>query len=233
MKRTVLSHVLLFLLGVLLGAVLLLLTLTRGWLPNTRVTIVTGTSSSSVNTITSGPAPARQDRAAEQSGHAALVSRAMAVAGYIRDSAWSSLAGTVHPEKGVTFTPYSAVDPNDMCFTPEEVAAFGSDTRTYHWGYADGSGAPLTLTPADYFARYVFNTDYTLAPYLGVNRVISSGNAVENVADAYPDGSFVEFFYSGLDQANEGFDWCGLKLVFEPWEGQLMLVGVIHSEWTI
>lgn len=233
MRRTVLFRILLFLLGVVLGAFLLFLTLTRGWLPNTRVTIVTGTSSSSVNTISTAPSDNGSGRTADLSGHEVLLSRSVEVAQYIRDENWSALAGAVHPEKGVTFTPYSSVEADDPCFTPEEVAAFGSDTKNYLWGYADGSGAPLTLTPADYFQRYVFNADYTQAPFLAVNRVISSGNAVENVADAYPDASFVEFYYDGLDEVNEGFDWCALKLVFEPYEGRLMLVGVIHSEWTI
>ena len=63
--------------------------------------------------------------------------------------------------------------------------------------------------------------------------VISSGNSLENVSKAYPSASFVEFYYPGLEEANEGFDWCALKLVLEPYEGNLMLVGVIHSQWTI
>lgn len=234
MKRTAAFQALLFFLGFVLGAGLLFLTLTRGWLPNTRVTITTGASSRSVNTIDVKPFSAEAAEAAEDpADHAVILSRAMETAELLRDLNWSGLAGIVHPVKGVTFTAYSAVSPDDRCFTAEEVAAFGSDSRTYHWGYADGSGMPLVMTPAEYFGRYVNNADYTQAPYLAVNRVISSGNAVENVADAYPDGVFAELYYNSLDAANEGFDWCGLKLVFEPYEGRLMLVGVIHSEWTI
>lgn len=233
MKRSVLTHALLFLLGLALGAVMLFLTLTRGWLPNTRITIVTGTSGSSVSTMVTGsPVPFSEDSAVPLA-NGDLVARTLEVAGYIRDSDWASLAGSVHPDRGVTFTPYSSVSDVDLCFTPEEVAAFGSDTREYLWGYADGSGAPMRMTAADYFARFVNNTDYTCAPLLAVDRVISSGNAVENVAAAYPNARFVELYYSGLDEANEGFDWCALKLVFEPANGALMLVGVIHSEWTI
>lgn len=233
MKRTVLIHILLFLLGLLLGAALLFLTLTQGWLPNTRVTITTGTSSSSVNTVLAPPAPDPAQTEPPDTGNAALAARALEVAGYIRDRDWAALAGAVHPEKGVTFTPYSSVSDSDLRFTPEEVAGFGGDSKTYLWGSYDATGAPLALSAADYFDRFVGNADYTSAPFLAVDRVISSGNAVENVADAYPDARFVELYYSGLDEVNEGFDWCALKLVFEPAEGGLMLVGVIHSEWTI
>lgn len=235
MKRTVLTHILLLVLGLVLGGALVLLTLTQGWLPNTRVTITTGTGVSSVSTMVASNAPVALAETTERlSGSGPLVVRALEVAASIRDGDWASLAGAVHPEKGVTFTPYSSVSDSDLRFSAEEVAAFGSDSKTYLWGSYDGSGAPMSLTVKDYFAGYVSNADYTRAPYLGVNRVISSGNAVENVADAYPDGQFVELYYSGLDEANEGFDWCALKLVFEPAaDGKLMLVGVIHSEWTI
>lgn len=233
MKRSVLSHILTFALGLILGGVLLFLTLTRGWLPNTRVTITTRTSASSVNTIVSdAPAPVSNDPA-PPSGNEAILRRTLDVARYLQNGDWAALAGCVHPEKGVTFTPYSSVSDSDLRFTAEEVAAFGGDTKTYLWGSYDGSGAPMNLTVAEYFPRFVTNADYTQAPFLAVDRVISSGNAVENVSDAYPNAHFVELYYSGLDPVNEGFDWCALKLVFEPVDERLMLVGIIHSEWTI
>jgi len=232
MRRSVISCVLLFVLGFALGGLLLFLALTGGWLPNTFVTVIPGTG---VNPARSADAsePVALAEAQEPAGNEALVARALEVAGYIRDRNWAALAGTVHPDRGVTFTPYSSVSDRDLCFTPAEVAAFGGDSKIYLWGSYDGSGAPLSLTVEEYFTQFVGNADYTRAPLLAVDRVISSGNAVENVADAYPDARFVELYYSGLDEAKEGFDWCALKLVFEPVDGALMLVGVIHSEWTI
>lgn len=233
MKRPVLSHILSFALGLILGGVLLFLTLTRGWLPNTRVTITTGASASSVNTIVSNvPVPA-SNAPGPSNDNRALIQRALDVARCLQDRDWAALAGCVHPDKGVTFTPYSSVSDSDLCFTAEEVAAFGNDTKTYLWGSYDGSGAPMNLTVAEYFPAFVTNVDYTQAPMLAVDQVISYGNAVENVSDAYPDAHFVELYYSGLDPANEGFDWCALKLVFEQADSRLMLVGIIHSEWTI
>ena len=235
MRRSIIGCVLLFILGLALGGVLVFLALAGGWLPNTWMTgmaVITGTGISparSVNTST----PAALSEAPEPAGNEVLVGRALEVAGYIRDRNWTALAGVVHPDRGVTFTPYSSVSDSDLCFTPAQVAAFGSDSKIYLWGSYDGSGAPMSLTVEEYFAQFVGNADYTRAPLLAVDRVISSGNAVENVADAYPDARFVELYYSGLDEAQEGFDWCALKLVFEPVDGTLMLVGIIHSEWTI
>lgn len=232
MRRSVISCILLFVLGLVLGGVLVFLALTRGWLPDTWANATSGPAVSPANS-TDISEPVALSEAPEPAGNEALVDRALEVAGYIRDQDWAALAGTVHPDKGVTFTPYSSVSDSDLCFTSAEVAAFGSDSKVYLWGSYDGSGAPMSLTVEEYFPQFVNNTDYTCAPFLAVDRVISSGNAVENVADAYPDARFVELYYSGLDEAQEGFDWCALKLVFEPVDGVPMLVGIIHSEWTI
>lgn len=234
MKRRLLIPILLLALGLVLGGALVLLGLTRGWLSNTRMGpsvaapgVVGGAKAASSAPVALAEDPGRLK------GNGPLVVRALEVAGSIRDGDWAALAGAVHPEKGVTFTPYSSVSDSDLCFTAKEVAAFGGDGKTYLWGSYDGSGAPMSLTVGEYFAKFVNNADYTCAPFLAVNRVMSCGNAVENVADAYPEAEFVELYYNGLNEVNEGFDWCALKLVFEPVDGELMLVGVIHSEWTI
>lgn len=228
MRRSAVSRVLLFLLGLVLGGVLVFLALRRG--PDSSPSVTYGVSPAD---STDAAVPAALSEEPEPAGNALLVRRALEVAGALRDRDWTALAGVVHPEKGVTFTPYSSVSDSDLCFTAGEVAAFGDDSKVYLWGSYDGSGAPMSLTVEEYFSQFVSNADYTAAPFLAVDRVISSGNAVENVADAYPEGRFVELYYDGLDETQEGFDWCALKLVFEPVDGALMLVGVIHSQWTI
>jgi len=147
---------------------------------------------------------------------------------------YQALAALVSPEHGVTFTPYSTVNPEcDLCLTAQQVANLDSDTTVYVWGLQDGSGEPIKLTGTEYFAQYVFNADYTQAPYLSIDEVLVSGNAMENVADCYPEGRFVEYYFPGLDPEMEGFDWCSLKLVFEVWQEDWYLVGLIHGQWTI
>lgn len=37
---------------------------------------------------------------------------------------------------------------------------------------------------------------------------------------------------SSTDSA-PGYDWCSLKLVFECYQGDWYLVGLVHSEWTV
>lgn len=147
---------------------------------------------------------------------------------------FAAIAQYVSPSRGVTFTPYSFVDPDvDLCFTAEQVAAFGSDSKTYVWGAYDGSGNPMTLTPQEYWNEFVWNADYTQAPDVTVNGIAQGGLAVENVTTAYPGATFVEYHFDGLEEQNEGLDWCALKLVLEQVDGQWQLIGIIHSQWVI
>ena len=163
-----------------------------------------------------------------------LVDRAYLVLGYIENEDYVSLAKTVHPEKGVTFTPFSTVDvKSDVCFTKTQVAGIADNKTVYIWGVYDGDGSPVSMTPVDYFKRFVYNFDYASVGVLGVNSVIKEGNSLENVREVYKDAQFVEFHSPGADPQYAGIDWCSLKLVFEVYNDKLMLTAVIHSEWTI
>lgn len=172
--------------------------------------------------------------ALDQSDNGPLLERGQDVLEAMKARDYVALAKMVHPEKGVRFTPYSTVDPDsDLELTQERLAAAEEDSHAYTWGISDGKGSPLVYTIPDYFDRFVFNADYTAAPLIGVDTVLESGNALENAFDVYPEGRYVEYHFPGLVPENQGFDWCSLKLVFEMWENDWYLIGVIHSQWTI
>lgn len=179
------------------------------------------------------PLPSDQAEIAE-SDNSLLLEQAYKVAAAMRDQDYQTLSLYVHPTQGVIFTPYSTVDLQaNLCFLPSQIAGLAQDSQNYVWGISDGKGDPLTMTMSKYFARYVYNADYTQAPILGIDRVIGSGNALENVSEVFPEARFVEFYFPSLAPEHNGFDWCGLKLVFSVYEGEYKLIAVIHSEWTI
>jgi len=164
-----------------------------------------------------------------------LLEAACAVNRALKNGDYAALAAAAHPVKGVTFTPYSSVDPEtDLTFSPEQLRNLAQDKTVYAWGFVDGRGSLIEMTMADYLARYVYNADYTQAPQVGVDQVLMQGNALENIAEAYPEGRFVDFCYpNGLDSASGGMDWCSLKLAFEPGDTGWLLVGIVHGEWTV
>ena len=163
-----------------------------------------------------------------------LLNAACAVNRAIQRQDYTVLASYIHPSRGVTFTPYSTVDFNmDITFTPDQVKNLPQDQTVYTWGIEDGRGDPIQMTAMDYFARYVYDADYTQATEIGIDRIMTGGNALENLADAYPGCRYVDFSFPSADPVNDGLDWSSLKLVFQPEDDLWYLVGVVHGEWTI
>lgn len=147
---------------------------------------------------------------------------------------FSALAGFVHPDRGVRFTPYAYVDPeHDLVFTAAAVAAAPADSRVYTWGAWDGSGEPMDLTFLEYFARFVYDEDYLNAEKVGVNEFFGQGNSINNAPDVYPEATIIEYHFSGFNPDYGGMDWRSLRLVLELVDGRWVLIGVIHAEWTI
>lgn len=145
-----------------------------------------------------------------------------------------TLAKFIHPEKGVRFTPYSYVDVMDnVIFLPSDIKGFFSNPSKYHWGNYDGTGEPISLTPADYYDRFIFDHDYRNADQISYNEQLFAGNMINNAPEVYPESIIVEYHFEGFEEQYQGMDWRSLRLVFEEYQGQWLLVGIIHDEWTI
>lgn len=145
------------------------------------------------------------------------------------------LASLVHPEKGVRFSPGAYVDiASDIVFSRAQIETFWTDKKTYTWGFADGTGDPINMTPSQYCSRYIMNRDFLNPSSINVNSDQAAGNTNNNAASVYPNGTRVEYYIkptTGEDQAE--LDWTALRLVFERRGESWFLVGVIHDEWTI
>lgn len=163
-----------------------------------------------------------------------LVDLSLDVMESIKDNDMNTLSTYVHPSKGLRFTPYTNVDiQNDKVFTPQEVANLSGDNTMYNWGNYDGSGDPIDLNFANYYSEFVYDQDFLNPHMIGNNLSIGQGNMIDNVDTAYPNGNFVEFHFTGFDPQYDGIDWKSLKLVFEDYNGDWKLVGIIHDQWTI
>jgi len=140
----------------------------------------------------------------------------------------------VHPVKGVRITPYTYVSiENDVVFNQEEVKNFFNDQNVHTWGYYDGKGDDILLTSSQYYDKFIYTADFINAEIIGYNEVLSSGNMTENQFEVYKNAIVVEYYFSGFNLDLAGIDWQSLRLVFEQYEGDWKLVGIIHNQWTI
>ena len=225
MKRSALLCVLALLLGAAAG-----LLLNVSWLDGQG--LLAPSAAAVPNNALFTPKPAATS--VDSDSNAPLLEAGNAVLAALKEDDIQALSALVDPERGVTFTPYSTVDPHsDLTFSSDQLTQAGVNGTRYVWGYTQGKGEAITMTLPEYLDSYVFNIDYTQAPVIGVNSILSSGNSLENVRDAYPEDRFLEYYFPGQTPEAGALDWCALKLVFSDEGGSYRLVGIIHSEWTI
>lgn len=144
-----------------------------------------------------------------------------------------NLAEFVHPEMGVRFSPYAFVREEHQVFLPGDLPALVSLDEVYTWGSYDGTGETIELTFDSYYDEFVYSSDFANAEQMAVNERLGQGNSINNVREFYPGASFVEYHFSGFEDAYEGLDWESLRLVFLQEDGTWWLVGIVHDEWTI
>lgn len=152
----------------------------------------------------------------------------------IKNKDAEKLSEYVHPSKGIRFTPYTTVSlENDVVFNKENIKNFYTDNSQYLWGYYDGIGDEIKLTPSEYYDKFIYTEDFVNVNEIGYNEVLSSGNMIENQFDVYDKAIIVEYYIPEINPEYEGIDWQSLRLVFEEYEGVWKLVGIIHNQWTI
>ncbi len=160
-----------------------------------------------------------------------LIRLSYAVCDCLRSEDYEALSAYVHPVYGLIFSPYSTINlTSNQCFTANRVSIIGSDPDTYTWGLEYGSAEPIRMTSRNYIHQYVYDRDYAAAPIVGLNDVVRSGNALENVSSIFPESRFVDLYYP--PSTSDGTDWSILRLVFEDYEGTLKLSALIHSSFT-
>ncbi|TVX97136.1 hypothetical protein [Cohnella terricola] len=182
-------------------------------------------------THTSGGAEAPSEQLSAKETQ--LKETAQEVVEYLRERDLNSLVPFIDPKLGLRFSPYSHVNKDtDLVFTPDTLPSFKDATKQV-WGTNDGSGDPIELSFRDYYEKFVYNKDFADAPNISVNKLLGKGNTEFNVTDAYPNASYVEYYFPGSDKDLGGMDWQSLILVFDPEGDDWRLTGIMHGQWTI
>lgn len=148
----------------------------------------------------------------------------------LKNQDFETLADLIHPEKGVRFSPYATVNTKtDVVMKPFELL----ENKSRNWGSYDGSGLFITMIMSQYFEEFVYSADFVNAPKIKKNEIIGSGNSLNNLKKVYSDADFIEYHFPGFDPEYEGMDWKSLRLVFELYNNEYKLIGIIHDQWTI
>lgn len=175
----------------------------------------------------------------QDEGSQAVGDRAKEIVLALQNRDLATLANFVHPDKEVRFSPYTFVrlnatefDPAHLIFSAAQINNLFADPTVYHWGTFDGSGAPINMTFAEYFERFVYDVDFANPDAIGYNDPIGQGNTINNIAEVYPEATVVEYYLEGTEEFG-GLDWRSLRLVLEQKDGEWYLVGIVHAEWTI
>ena len=105
------------------------------------------------------------------------------------------LAKFTHPEKGIRFSPYARVYIyNDIVFNAAQIKNLFSDQKQYNWGTYLDSGLEIELTPAEYFAEFVYNVDFINSKQVSINNLIGKGEFVADLSEDYPEATIIEYY---------------------------------------
>ncbi|MCC6389439.1 MAG: hypothetical protein IT167_02465 [Bryobacterales bacterium] len=147
----------------------------------------------------------------------------------------NALARFVHPGQGVRFSPYAFLDKHsNVRMTAAGLRQALTETQKRLWGTFDGTGAPIRMTFAEYYRRFLYDHDYAAAPkvFYGSPPAVK-GNTHDNSREDYPNAIIVEFHFPGFQAEREGMDYASLRLIFSEHRGAWYLVYLIHDQWTI
>ncbi|MEO0472509.1 MAG: hypothetical protein AAF206_23000 [Bacteroidota bacterium] len=145
---------------------------------------------------------------------------------------FDELAAMVHPEKGLCFSPEVSVEKHHHSFPSEAVKMLWNDQRDYFWGIQSGSGDSILVPFQNYYAAFVYDADYATSDSVYFNTDHQYGNAHNNLRQAYPQSVVVEYYEPPQEEQYGGMDWSALRLVFEPYEDDWRLTGIVHAAWT-
>ena len=184
----------------------------------------------SSHTIESTNVPANVEIKQEVDDTVALKNLTKEILILLKNNQYDSLANYFHPDSGVRFSPYAFVDPKkNVKLSGAEFTKAVISNKKFTWGNADGSGDSITLTIPEYIKKFVYNADFVHAKKTSVNKMIGSGNSLNNLQEIYPAAPFTESYDAGKHE----MAWSSLRLVFNKVGHKFYLIAMVHDQWTI
>jgi len=166
-------------------------------------------------------------RVSSQDAQNIIAKQAAKVLEDLRSKNLPELARTVHPVKGLRFSPYATVNrTTDVVLTASQVEDALKDSARRTWGADDGSEAPIRLPFVQYFQKFVYDRDFARAPSVAYN---TDDEGTRKAWEEYPNAIVAEYRLPENGEKAQEY----LLLVFEQHRGKWYLSGIIHGGWTI
>jgi hypothetical protein len=147
----------------------------------------------------------------------------------LKNSDMTWFAEFVDPTKWVQFSAYWNMQDSDIVLSRSELVWLSDEIFTW-WMY-DGSWDPIKLTLWEFLNDFVYNHDYSQAPEVIFNSIVSRWNTIVNIDTYFQDAEFVEYYFPSFNPEYAGMDWESLVLIFD--KNTHFLIGVAHEQWTI
>lgn len=169
-----------------------------------------------------------------------IIQKADQIVSLLKNKSVMSLKGFIHPIKGVRISNDGYIDiKRDVIIKASEIDSLINDDTKLLWGYSDGKGDPINLSIEDYFSKYL-SIDFTGSQKRYNQAARGGSNTLLDIQGVYTDDNFVNYYipYNStyMDEGVEKpqtMDWRAINLVFEEYNGELYLIGIITDNWTI
>ncbi|HEX2898781.1 MAG TPA: hypothetical protein VHS96_03580, partial [Bacteroidia bacterium] len=132
------------------------------------------------------------------------------------------------------FSPYTYVDTAEhKHFTADAFReqATKNAKKKILWGTYDPLSEDILLTVEGYFKEFGYDKDYFGGGKLSYNEAIGTSTVLNNIAEIYPEGVFVEAYWAPEDEEKAPYEWGSIRLVFETHHGKQYLVAWVHDAW--
>ena len=153
----------------------------------------------------------------------------------------ATFAKLLHPVEGVRFSFDGHVKDDDVKLTASQIEAHIQKNDLITWGLGDGSGLPINKTFTEWFSDYS-KIDYTRASDRTFNKVLGGDTtAINNIASMYAKKPFMSYYLPStgtyLDENGkevpQPMSWKAINLVFDTYNNQLYLIGILTENGTI
>ena len=124
-------------------------------------------------------------------------------------------------DAGLRLSPAGSVEAtSDIVISKSNLSNWLSGTTAITFGSYPGSGADITLTPSEYYDKFLYPVDFLSQASISINET----EALSQIREVYPGAQAVSYMYPGA------VDWKELTLIFTQADSSFILEGILYRD---